>query len=271
MRKFATAIGHEDFSKDTFMLLLQVMDDQGMAPRTMDGYRCAWRFWELLEGAETPEASKEWIIEIVKGLGYNHGFQRRIPRGSIDLGRLAQVLEYCKEKKRGDLCDPLEVAFYAALRYSQLCAIRSGDAEIVGQGVVMLTLRKDKRINRNTYLTREVIHGKRIVSERLCTVLETLQKKVARDVLLFPKFDISTARLFIRTTAQEKKWPGGVYYDGVHCLRHGGTQRLDTSEHITEFIRDIMTQMTGTTRVNAYQRCWMLREVTDEERARATE
>lgn len=253
MRYFAGLLGEGPLDDNVFMAMLQAMDHQGLAPSTMDGYRSAYRFWQLLEGVPLTAAG-DALVGVCNGLQYRCGAEPAQERGAITYGRLMQVLQTCRQEGQAHLCDPLEVCWLVAIRYSQLARMRLRDAEIGDGDIVTVLLRRDKRRNRKTMQKRRHVHAKRVASARLAEIMHEVHRANEEEGPMWPSFDVFEARKLIRVAAARYKWPTGLYYDGVHCLRHGGMQAADTVDRIVALYRDDMTQVTSRTRVNHYQK-----------------
>ena len=254
MISFSCILGYPGITDDSFILFLHAMDFLGMQPSTMDGYRCAYKFFQLSNGLPIT-ANSETMLAICKGLAYRAGDDTKIARGPITYKRLCEVLRMCEKYERPDLMLPIEICYLAALRYSQLLRYKIGDASFDDENAVVLILRRDKRRKAGNCRKRSHIHGKHITCPRLSELLDNLQTGAEHGSTPFKNFDVATARKIIRLTAKENKWPADLYYDGVHCLRHGGVQGLNTTEKIIELLKDQVTQMTGKTRQSHYAAC----------------
>ena len=148
----------------------------------------------LRERGGGPEASSKQMVEICNGLSYNCGRLKGITRGAVNFAMMGQVVNHCLRNGRQDLSEGLQVAWFAGLRYSQLARIQSGDCNLGAskspeEGVSILTLRHDKRVNRKTMSSRSHHHGKRAISVKMY-IFRKLQSENPRGTELFVTFDV---------------------------------------------------------------------------------
>ena len=188
---------------------------QGAAGGTLEAYRSAVVWAQRGFGLEV-FAADPLLVRAVKGFKYEDRVMR-VPRGCITTSMLGQLAEF-------DRAYSVEYAtiFYAVLRLSQFARLRGGDAQVTSTNAMILTLRRDKRMNRGNL--REVTTKKEIVHPAAKALLLAASERVEHGQLMFPHFDARRANKFVTAASIACQWPSGLEYDGVHCLRHGGAQ-----------------------------------------------
>lgn len=201
---------------------------QGAAGGTLEGYRSGLLFVQrasnMLPFADTP-----LLIRAIKGYRYVDR-RTRAPRGAITLNMLAQLC----------LFDPLyaleySTIFHLVIRATQALLLQGGDGETTPDGSFLLTVRSDKRMNARN--TRQVVSTKEILQPEAKAIAMIATSLGPHGDLVFPHFDTARASARIHAAAIALKWPAGLQYDGVHCLRHGGAQALKV------FLTNLMAKM----------------------------
>lgn len=202
---------------DSFGRFLRSCRRQGARGSTLEGYRSGLLFVQRANNM-SPFADAPLLIRAIKGYRY---VDRRTtaPRGAITLTMLAQLCIF----------DPLyaleyTTIFHLVIRATQALLLQGGDGELTPEGAFVLTVRSDKRMNARN--RRQAVSTKEILppDAKAIAVLATSLKP--HGELVFPNFDPARASARIHAAAIALKWPAGLQFDGVHCLRHGGAQAL---------------------------------------------
>lgn len=218
------------FNLEGLVRFLHACRQQGARGSTLEGYRSAVLWVQRAQGLET-FAENDRLQRAVEGFRHFdkcHG----VPRGAITFEMLRQLLGGFP------LCeDAFLVIFLCVLRVTQLLRMRVGDAVVTPDGSVILTVRAEKRNRCGTPYTS--ISRKEIVHPLAKELLGRLQQGRVHGELIFPKFSPAEANEIIQRAAVMFRWPSGLQFDGVHCLRHGGCQ------FIKNFVAALLAGMRG--------------------------
>ncbi len=187
---------------------------QGASGSTLEGYRSAILWTQRCHGLDV-FAGGALLIRAVKGFKYQDRLLRK-PRGAITTGMLKQLAALDPAYATG-----YATIFYCVLRKGQFLKLRNGDAQVTDEMEMFVTLRRDKRMNRDS--VREVITNKEVVHPAGKALLLSASNG-EHGTLMFPGFDTERANTKIREAAIVFGWPAELDFDGIHCLRHGGSQ-----------------------------------------------
>ena len=216
-----------DLELDSFVKFLSGCRKQGARGQTLEGYRCAlvWiqRQWGMELWGATP-----MIIRAIKGYKYNDK-QKATPRGAITYNMLEQLCELVPE-----MAVVMFVVFFCVLRVGQAARARFGDASFGVNGTTLL-VRRDKRCNADN--GKPLTAVKEILLPAGIELLKALAQTGKHGELMFPGFKAAAANAAIHRAAKHFKWPAGLEFDGMHCLRHGGAQELK------KFIVEVLARM----------------------------
>ena len=190
---------------------------QGAAGSTLEAYRSAM-VWTQRASGSVIWADDPLLVRAIKGYKYQDRLSRP-PRGAIDIGMLEELCNLHPEYTRFYI-----VIFYGVLRVSQAARLRGGDISQDAAGGVHLTLRQDKRMKCGS--TREFVSVREVVHPAAREIMLTALRAVPHGALIFATVDLAEASLAIKKAAVTLKWPAGLVWDGVHCLRHGGAQLM---------------------------------------------
>ena len=190
---------------------------QGARGGTLEGMRSAIAWLQRVVGMEEWACSPA-LIRAIKGFSYQDKL-RRIPRGAVEFAMLEQLGDFDAKYKRA-----FWLAYFAVLRVGQLKRMLGGDAVFGSDGSCILTIRRDKRCNANN--SRELTSRKEVLLPEAKALLSALMAVTPHGQLVFPWFVPSAANAIIHRAAQHCAWPPKLLWDGMHCLRHGGAQRL---------------------------------------------
>ena len=224
---FIAKFGHP-ISLHSFGRFLRACRRQGAKGSTLEGYRSSLLFVQRANNM-APFADAPLLIRAIKGYRYADRLTCA-PRGAITLHMLAELVEF-------DPVYALEYAtiFHLVIRAMQALKMRGGDGRETTDGALTLIVRVDKRMNAGN--TREVTSSKEIVAPDAKAVAIIATSSVPYGTLVFPNFDPARASRVIHAAAIALKWPAGLQFDGVHCLRHGGAQAAKL------FYTNLMTRM----------------------------
>jgi hypothetical protein len=190
---------------------------QGAAGSTLEGYRSAM-VWSLRCTGASAWADDPLLIRAIKGFKYQDRLIRQ-PRGAVDCSMLEELCG-----RNPDYAVFYIVIFFGVFRVSQALALEGGDASCTADGRVMVTVRADKRMKCGN--TRQVVSQKEVVHPRAKEIILTALRSVPHGVKVFASLDPEKASLAVKLTAIALRWPAGLLWDGVHCLRHGGVQLM---------------------------------------------
>ena len=218
------------FTLEGLTRFLHACREQGARGTTLEGYRSAVLWVQRVQGLDQ-FASDDRLQRAVDG--YRH-FDKcnGVPRGAITMAMLQELLELFPNYR-----EVFEVIFLCVLRVTQLVRMRIGDATRTPDGAVVLTVRAEKRNKCGTPYTS--VSRKEVVHPMAKELLGRLQARGVHGALMFPQFSPTAANEVIQRAAATFKWPSGLQFDGVHCLRHGGCQ------FVKHFIATLLAGMGG--------------------------
>lgn len=223
---------------------------QGAAGTTLAGYRAAVLY------AQKVELSEQWaddkrLINACKGFAYSYRLSAP-QRGVINVTMLRQLQSLDLLYKI-----PFGLLFFGVLRVSELERMRVGDLVTSEEGT-QLWVRKDKRVTALRSFQQEG-HWKEIVSREFIEYVEALSNQAKHGSPLFAWVKRDKMLQLVELAAGVFSWPVDVIYDGVHCLRHGGANYLQTSLQATNSLVQKAAVMSEGTR-KFYSRANRLRQ-----------
>ena len=218
------------FNLESLIRFLHACRQQGARGTTLEGYRSAVLWVQRVSALET-FAADDRLVRAVDG--YRH-FDKcnGTPRGAITFAMLQQLLGAFPMFQ-----DTFLVIFLCVLRVTQLVRMRVGDAVMTPDGAVVLTVRAEKRNRCGTAYTS--VSRKEIVHPLAKELLGRLQQGRVHGEPMFPSFSAAAANETIQRAAAMFRWPAGLQFDGVHCLRHGGCQ------FVKNFVAALLASMGG--------------------------
>ena len=213
---------------DSFEAFLHACRAQGAKGPTLEGYRAGLLLIQRAHGL--PQFAEDARLRrALKGFSYADKLLA-VPRGSITEAMLRQFWTIHPK-----LALTTGVIFYAVLRSGQAARYRAGDLVIDPDGRATLTVRTDKR--RKAGNTVEETTTKEIVAPAAKALLIAAARGKPHGALCFPRYDERAMSEAIRAASATCGWPAGLEYDGVHCLRHGGSQ------HVRALVEAIIARM----------------------------
>ena len=228
------------YTIDDFTLFLGAGAATGMAGSTAEGYRSALLHYQLreefgLRHDERPWADCKAATQASKGLRYMAKDRRFQPsvRGIITERMLGELLDWCRRNGYSDFVPVIRVFWGTAGRREQVLNICSGDMSENDEQVKLVF---DKTVNAKRPGS-EVTW--RPIDARTASWIRRAERGVPRGRFLFAEINPRELCYVIARAAEELQWPSdGVYYDGAHCLRHGGTR--DRLAAVEEAMREAM-------------------------------
>ena len=219
VRRFVTFLNdrHLPFAFVSLVRFLCGCRTQGARGGTLEGIRSAIAWMQRVVGMEEWACSAA-LSRAIKGFCYQDKL-RRIPRGAVEFPMLEQLGNLDAKYKRA-----FWLAYFAVLRVGQLKRMLGGDAIFGEDESCILTIRRDKRCNANN--SRELTSRKEVLLPEGKALLRALMAVTPHGQLVFPWFVSAEANAIIHRAAKHFAWPPKLQWDGMHCLRHGGAQRL---------------------------------------------
>lgn len=231
--------GDRDQTIDAFLGMLFALRSQGAAGSTLTGYRCAWAHHQ--RRSRQPTWAENEVVKRFCAAFELEDKRVRPQRGMVTREMLGQL---CSLDQYYGLA--FEVMFWGCLRLEELRRLCVGDYFWDGTTGV-LSLRTDKRLRRNARIT-QTFHKKRCPSHRLRDVLLEAQVALPFGTLVFKRFRPLVARALVKRASELFEWPGGVVYDGVHCIRHGAANEAESFSGMAQALVGEFSAMTQGTR-----------------------
>ncbi len=222
---FADGLGQQG-GKETFFAFLLAQQAAGASKCTAESFRCAVLHQQHVDGVQPPWAADADVILACKGFRYAQAEADSAPprRGAVTPAMLTDLLGWMDSQPRYALMkDAVEVAFGAALRGSELVAIKSGDLRSS-----TLTNISNKAFSAKTCHKVGRTYNKVLSDERALAILGRRQSRTPLGDLLFPSREgnLADLREMFKAARTALNWDPELTWDGPHTLRHGGTGEI---------------------------------------------
>jgi integrase len=207
--------------KETFFAFLLAQQQAGASKCTAESFRCALLHQQHVDGGHTWAGDAD-VIQACKGFRYVQTDPPR--RGAVTPTMLSQLLTWMDTQPRYvAMKDAVEVAFGAALRASELVAIKSGDL----RGSTLMNI-SNKAYSAKTCHKTGRTYNKCLSDERALAILGRRQSRTQLGALLFPSHEGNLAELreMFKVARTALNWDPQLTWDGPHTLRHGGTGEI---------------------------------------------
>lgn len=217
-------------TKQSFIDLLGAMQQQGFIATTASGYRSALLHHQTSLGLERWAGEPE-IIKACQGFAYAGGRVDKL-RGAIDQELIGPLLEWLTDRRMLMLAIFVHILFGAALRGSELIQLEAKHVDPAkkredGSWGMMISL-PDKRYKATNCHTAKPRYWKSVPDEETSDLIIEVCR-LHPIGLLFPVgcgFKVAEARKVLQAASVELGFPSELKWDGLHGLRHGGTQFL---------------------------------------------